>query len=88
MATESEPSVLVVTVAVAFPAPTAASSAVCSAVCSAAAPPAPDQLAPVTDTVLNAPPSTDSPNCNVPAALWSVALAGIVPEIGLTTLFT
>ena len=61
IATESEPSVLVVTVAVALPAPIAVFSAVCSAVWSAAAPPAPDQSAPVTETVLNAPPSSRDP---------------------------
>ena len=73
----------VVTVAVAFPAPIAVFSAVCNAVWSAAAPPAPDQSAPVTETEVFAPPSSAMPNCNVPAALWSRAAGAIEPEIEL-----
>ena len=86
--TESEPSVLVVTAAVALPAPIAVFSAVWIAVCSAAAPPAPDQSAPATDTVLTAPPSSATPNCNVPAALMSRAVDAIEPPIELIAPFT
>ena len=54
------------TVAVALPAPSAASIAVWSAACSAAAPPAPDQSAPATVTVANAPLSRLTSNCRLP----------------------